>query len=35
VPNGFDDTIFNKEEADDHPFIKKDRFNFVYVKNTQ
>ena len=35
VPNGFDDAIFNKEEADDHPLIKKDRFNFVYVGNTQ
>ena len=38
VPNGYDDSIFNKEKNDisvEHLGIDKDAFNFVYVGNAQ
>jgi len=36
VPNGFDDSIFNKEKNNQkHPLISEDKFNFVFVGNTQ
>lgn len=37
IPNGYDETIFNTEEGVDvsHLSIDKDKFNFVYVGNSQ
>lgn len=37
IPNGFDQTLFNKDKSDVEEFkgIKKDRFNFVFVGNPQ
>lgn len=36
VPNGYDEQLFNKEEPKNLPYgIDKDKFNFVYVGNSQ
>lgn len=35
VPNGYDEEVFNTEPKDPLPEMDKDKFNFVYVGNSQ